>query len=183
MSDDVSEKTAIANTLEGNSRAFEYIVKKYKNYIYTIIIRNNVLGTEADELFQDVFLKAFEKLKSYKDDYSFKNWIFTIALNHIRNYRRKRYLAGMLPFKLGRFYQEAQETPQADTGLENEINRALADLARPYFSVIMLYYYENKTYEEISVCLDKPIGTVKIWLSRAKKILQKKLKQHSSFFV
>jgi len=180
----ISDNAVVRQVLSGDNEAFAELLKKYKNYIYTVIVRNSVYGSEADELFQEIFIKIFTKLTLFNESYSFKNWIFTIALNHTRNYRRTQFIRNVLPV---RSILLQPDTPCMDSNRdviqEKELNHALAGLPRDYFTVIMFFYYENKSYDEIAYIMKKPTGTIKTYLFRAKKILKKKLKHLERSFV
>ena len=63
---DPDEKIAIAECKKQNPDGSEYLIKKYKNYIFTIIVRHNIYNEEADELFQDIFLKVISNIRKYR---------------------------------------------------------------------------------------------------------------------
>ncbi len=185
--DSRSEEIAIARTREGDSEAFAYIVRSYKNYVYTIIVRNHLYNEEADEVFQEIFARAFERIGQYKPQYSFKNWLFTVALNYIRNYNRSKRVRGIFREKarqeaIHHIKYPSDETSR-DVVAEAALNRELSKLPKKYFQVIMLYYYEDKKYEEIAGIIEKPVGTVKTYLHRARERLKKSLKQFDEISV
>jgi RNA polymerase sigma-70 factor (ECF subfamily) len=158
-------------------RAFAEIVDRYKHRVHWLVIR--MIGSpEAEDLTQEVFLRAYEAMPRLRDAGTLKTWLYKIAhnlcLNEIkRRGRRGEHLS---------LEEEGEETvhwllPGTRQGLEEEIERrdlsecvrALVEgLPLPYRTVITLFYVQQARYEEISEIMGIPLGTVKTYLHRAR---------------
>jgi len=139
----------------------------------------------AEELANDVFIKAYENLGEYdQNEAKVSTWIFTIAKNHLIDYFRKRKLqtTSMTDMEDDEgndlFYYTDNTTPETDmvnNELGNTIMNAIISLPSKYQTIVDMFLIKEKSHEEISESLSIPIGTVKGTIHRAKKLLQKRL--------
>ncbi|MBN8216348.1 MAG: RNA polymerase sigma factor [Spirochaetes bacterium] len=175
------EEEAIARAKAGHGDAFTPVVQAYRGYVYTLILRSGIRGEDADDLFQEVFLRAFRAIARYQAGRSFKNWLCTITLNCIRTRRLKIRLRGLFGFGHG----DAEKIPDVrdtDSGdahdeasRQERLHRAMGALPESQRRILLLCYYERASYEAISRELGLPLGTVKTHLFRAKEALRRKL--------
>lgn len=175
------EEAAIARAKAGDGEAFTPVVQAYRGYVYTLILRSGIRGEDADDLFQEIFLRAFRALAQYQAGRSFKNWLCTIALNGIRTRRLKTRLKGWLGLGRG----DAEEIPDeraTDAGAAHDeaqrqerLHRAMGALPEAQRRILLLCYYEHASYEEIASTLQVPLGTVKTHLFRAKEALRREI--------
>ncbi|MBP7795877.1 MAG: RNA polymerase sigma factor [Elusimicrobiales bacterium] len=136
---------------------------------------------EARDITQEVFLKAYENIEKFREESKISSWLYRIAFNLSINWSER---------KKGKEIQIDEETI-ADIPSEEDpydkiyekemlsasLNEILETLPDKYKIVLKLYYFEDKSYEELSAILGIPINTVKIHLLRAKKILKKKFSE------
>jgi RNA polymerase sigma factor (sigma-70 family) len=143
---------------------------------------------EANDLVQETFIKAFNALESYNDQYAFSTWLYKIAFNNCIDTIRKKKLKTLpldKPIRLreGEVHHEIRDDTHSPEGryLFSEKQKLIQDtidtLSPKYRKVIILRHQEEKSYEEISQILNIPIGTVKARIFRARELLKKKLKE------
>lgn len=172
---------------EGDQKAFETLLKKYRNLVYHVMIKMVRNPQEAEDLSQEAFIKAFNALASFNEEFAFSTWLMKIATNNCIDYLRKKKLRTYSidePLQ----YKEEQvqiELPDHDptperTLLNQErsklINDAIQSLPPRYRHVIVLRHQEEKSYEDIAEILKLPLGTVKARIFRAREMLNKKIR-------
>jgi RNA polymerase sigma-70 factor (ECF subfamily) len=186
----VSEETALVAELKaGSEEAFAYILAVYQNPVFNLI--GHILENEADaaDVLQDVFLKVFKGIRHFHGDSSLKTWIYRIAVHEASNHRRgwlRRHWrepisvddADAQPVVVAAEAQLGLETP-LDTLEQAErqelVKRALASLAQPYKTAVILREIEGLSYEEIAQVMGVAEGTVKSRLLRGRELLRRKL--------
>ncbi len=165
---------------DGKKNEFVHIVKKYKDAIYYFILKMVRNEEDAMDLAQETFIKAYNGLGGYQESYSFKSWLFTIASHHTIDFlrkRKKRREVDLLDVD-----QDGSYVAPIDAIIENEMMQRLeheiAKLPDNYRMVILLKHKEELTIEDISAVMDVPEGTVKVWLHRARKRLEKRIQSN-----
>lgn len=140
---------------------------------------------EAEDLIQDVYLKAYAHWDQFEPGTNSKAWIFKILYNtHINRLKKKRQEPSVLPpEKLDIFPVTTNSLPtELKTILEelvgDEINKAMKNIPNEYVDTLVLAWLGNFSYAEISEILDCPIGTVMSRLSRARLLLRKSLSEY-----
>lgn len=179
------ETQLVEKSMDGDLDAFEELVLLFDKKIYNYCLRMTNNRSDAEDLAQEVFLKAYKNLKNFRNDSKFSTWIYRIAYNTcIDNYRKKRLK--LLP--LNKIIDEEQQEisiPSPDPLPEEQvisnekyslIKECIAQLKPRYKSVIILRDIHNYSYREIAEILEIPIGTVKSDISRARALLRKALK-------
>jgi RNA polymerase sigma-70 factor, ECF subfamily len=169
----------------GSEEAFTDLLKAYQNPVFNLIAHIVENNTDAADVLQDVFLKVFRGICHFHGDSSLKTWIYRIAVHEASNHRRgwiRRHRRE--PFSLEETTQPAVsledrgETPyQALEQLERQmlVKRALASLAQPYRTVVVLREIEGLSYEEIAKVVGVAEGTVKSRLMRGRELLRQKI--------
>ena len=179
------ETQLVEKSMDGDLDAFEELVLLFDKKIYNYCLRMTNNRSDAEDLAQEVFLKAYKNLKNFRKDSKFSTWIYRIAYNTcVDNYRKKRLK--LLP--LNKIIDEEQQEisiPSPDPLPEEQvisnekyslIKECIAQLKPRYKSAIILRDIHNYSYREIAEILDIPIGTVKSDISRARALLRKALK-------
>ncbi len=171
------ERRLIERAKAGNADAFRQLVDAYKERLFAFVWRTVRDHHEAEDIAQGAFVKAYEALRSYDEQYAFSTWLFTIAhrlcLNHLR---KRRDVAGELD--LARVTRAAPDPPRTLAGTEEArrlravIWSAVAELSLPQQSAVLLFYREGKGCEEIGRVLGMPAVTVKSHLHRARAKLR-----------
>ena len=146
-------------------RAFEVLLQRYQDKVFRLVYSLLRNPSGAEEVTQDVFLKVWQALDGYDGRASLSTWVYTIARNtsisHLRaeSYRKTLSL------------DEAPEPLAADEPVLSriEIERLVAGLPEEQRQVVMLFYLQERSIEDVAVMLDLPEGTVKSYLHRARK--------------
>ncbi|MGB2763688.1 MAG: sigma-70 family RNA polymerase sigma factor [Candidatus Aminicenantaceae bacterium] len=159
----------VQNGREQSISAFEFLIEKFKNRIFTVCYR--IIGNieDAKDISQDTFVEIYMKLKTLQDPRKFSVWIYKIAVNKSINFLRKKRRV-LLFSKANSFVTEEKdkEIIKRDT-----INFLLNRLTPDYRAVLVLFYIEDKTIKEIASILDITESAVKMRLKRAREKLKK----------
>ncbi len=171
----------IKQTLSGNVNAYAFLVEKYKHMVYILAIRIVKNREEAEEISQDVFVKAFKKLESFKGESKFSTWVYKIAyyasLDVVK--RNKRFVSSeniddIRDGDLGKV-QDAISYLH-DEERKKVINEALLKLNEDERIILTLYYFEDYPVKEISKVVNLSIDNIKTKLFRSRKKLATILK-------
>jgi RNA polymerase sigma-70 factor, ECF subfamily len=178
MQEDV---TLVRRTLAGDQQAFAGLVEKYKDSVFNVAYRMLGNPTEAEDVAQETFVRAYTQLHTYKDTHRFSTWLLSISSHlSIDQLRRRRFLALPLenvPFlewiaDLGRGPEEAVLVGEAS----DEMQRILSMLPAKYRAVLILRYWHDLSYEEIAQALDLTPPLVKARLHRARELVARNIK-------
>ncbi|MHB0995302.1 MAG: RNA polymerase sigma factor [Elusimicrobiales bacterium] len=174
-----NEAGLLRRIAEGERELFGELVLKHQDFIFNVVSKYVRFEEEARDLTQDVFLKAYENIEKFRGDSKLSSWLYSIAYNLSMNWsERKACRETQLDDELA---ETVPEPPSlADEIYDRELQLArisgvLAELPEKYRAVIKLYYFEDRSYQEIADTLGLPINTVKVHLLRAKDQLRKKL--------
>lgn len=154
---------------EGCISAFEFLIERFKNRVFTVCYR--VIGNieDAKDISQDTFIEIYMKLKTLQDPRKFSVWIYKIAVNKSINFlRKKRRL-----FLFSEANSFVTEEKNKDIIKRDTINFLLSRLTPDHRTVLVLFYIEDKTIKEIASILDITESAVKMRLTRAREKLKK----------
>lgn len=157
----------IAHCRSGSETAVERLVNDYKDGVFRLALSVLDDAAEANEATQDAFIAALGALESYRDDSSFKAWLYTIALNISRSRLRKRKTLAALKNTLQSiFHVQSQRIPSPeDIVVQNEqdakIWKALEQLGEKHRLPMVLRYYHELSMGEIADILKINEGTVR----------------------
>jgi len=177
----------------GDMQAFGSLVAKYQDRVFNVILRICQNPADAEELAQETFLKALERLETFRGQSRFYTWLFRIAVNAALSHQRR---AGRIRFRplpepgsmeqlapsdgaagLGRRPRDPRPDQAAMTRESHQhLLQALADLEEDFRVVVVLRDIEDMDYKQIARVLDVPAGTVKSRLHRGRQILREKLR-------
>lgn len=172
-----SDQDLVSQALEGNSTALEHLFKRYREGIFQLYMQRTGGNREdTDDLLQETYIKVFLNLHRYNRDYTFGQWIYTIARNTFVDFVRKRredlsidqMQSGRAPIT------PASGTPTPEESFINTQQRAqfehhLERMTPRYRQLIELRFYHELSYEEIAQQLAIPLGTVKTQIHRARE--------------
>lgn len=160
--------------LNGNTDYFEELVSRYKNLVYSIILRMINNSDEADDLAQEVFIKVYKNLDKYYPDYKFSTWIIRITTNHVIDFRRKKTVQ-TTDIEDVSYELAAEGSPEEDYIRKEEkehLKDVLNQLPDMYKIPIVLYHQQGLSYQEISDVIDEPLSKVKNRIFRGRKMLK-----------
>ena len=169
------EAHIIKEILNGKTEQYEYFLDRYGQQVFVLVDRIASCQEDAEELTQDVFLKAFQQLSSFKAESSFSTWIYRIATNlAISAVRKKRNDVLRLDDSV---FANLSDT-QVDEALEDEseeqmerLQQAMNQLEADERALITLYYLEEKPLAEVAFILGMTEGNAKVKLHRIRKKL------------
>jgi len=169
--DDIYYIEAVRN---GNVQAFSFLIEKYQKLVYTLALKLLKKPEEAEEMAQDTFIKAFQKLDSYEGKSKFSTWLYSITYNACISELRKR----RIEFKS---LDDRQISDQKKEDQEKYLNLALEKLPEDDQVLVTLYYYESQSMDEISQITGLTVSNIKVKIHRARKrmytILHEMLKE------
>jgi len=162
--------------LNSQQEAFTELVNRYKNLVYSIILRKTNNSDEIDDLAQDVFLKIYKNLASYSSEFKFSTWVMRITSNHIIDFHRKRKAETVPLEAAAEVVSEDRSSSPEDSLVHQEeserIGRILDELPAMYKIPIVMYHQKDMSYQEIADKLDEPLSKVKNRIFRGRKILK-----------
>ncbi|MCB1143527.1 MAG: sigma-70 family RNA polymerase sigma factor [Leptospiraceae bacterium] len=147
---------------------------KYQGMVYSEALRYTRSQEEAEDLTQEIFLKAFEKLSTFKGTSKFPTWLYRIG----RNMANMKYRKRVLPESNRELLSQAacsKSSPERiaiDKETRGNIRDHLSRLPGVYQNPIFMYYFENMSYQEISDKLNLKVNTLKSYILRGKELLK-----------
>jgi RNA polymerase sigma-70 factor (ECF subfamily) len=175
LNDIYPDERIVRQVLNGDTDSFRTIVKRYQTYIYSIGMRFFKNTDDSNDFVQDVFLKVYNELKSFKGKAAFRSWLIRIAYNFGIN----KIKAGKLDNVVFEESVSGEPTPEQSHIKDETISllrRAIDNLPEQYRICVDLYFFMGLKYTEIESITGYPINTIKSNVLRAKLILRDKLR-------
>ena len=173
----ISDEYIIRKVQKGDFELYSLIIERYQDRIFSIGMRFFYNRDDAADFCQEVFLKTFDKINSYREIAPFRYWLFKLSYNHAINIKKSR------PDPvISSDYEDIQSEarPPEKTHFYNEIKKVLTDeinrLPERYRICLDFYFFSGLKYNEISEITGFPVNTIKSDVLRAKNILRQKLK-------
>jgi len=172
------EAGLIAKIAAGEKEFFGELVLKHQDFIFNVVRQYVRIDEEARDITQEVFVKAYEHIEAFRGDSKLSSWLYRIAYNLSINWsERRKGRETQLDESFAETLTEGGST--ADEIFDRElvlsrIKEVIDEMPAKYKIIIKLYYFDDKTYQEIADTLSIPINTVKIQLLRAREIIRKK---------
>jgi RNA polymerase sigma-70 factor (ECF subfamily) len=166
-----ADKQYIEQTLAGDINAFGQLVGKYKNRVFALTLRITNSQPDAEELAQDVFVKAYDSLKNFKGNAQFSTWLFRIAYNTAISYTRKRKIVKteLNENIIANFMGSASSEKEQQLQL---LEKALLILNEEDRGIVTLYYMQECSVKDIVRITGLNENSIKVKLFRARKKLQ-----------
>jgi RNA polymerase sigma-70 factor (ECF subfamily) len=178
------DQDLIAASLRGETGAFGQLVGRYQNRLFNSLTRMTGSVEDAEDITQEAFVHAFQKLHTFRGGSRFYSWLFRIALNAAVTLHRKRDKATAsveaVREQVGFEPADARpnSTPQAPLETSERqalVQRTLRELPEEFRQVLVLREMDEMSYEEIAEIVDCPIGTVRSRIHRARQELRDRL--------
>ncbi len=175
---DAKDNILVKNAAAGDENAFSTLVSLHKKKVAALGFSFFKNAEDADDFVQDVFLCVFRTLKSFRGESSFSTWLMRLSYNlaSTAKNRRKDYL----PISDEESINSEYETPEEEEikrVTKEAIKESVASLPEKYALCVELYFFYDKSYEEISGITSLPLNTIKSHIFRAKRILREKLRE------
>jgi RNA polymerase sigma factor (sigma-70 family) len=180
------EELVINRVLKGDQSAFSILVRKYQDYVFTLVLRFTTNREDAEEIAQDVFVKAYRSLADFRGDAKFSTWLFTITRTTCLSFLRKKKLDTVsLDNERTGLQVGNQESGFGANGIEQKskhtmLNNAISMLSPDDAQVLNLFYQGDQSLEEIGKIMRLDPNTVKVKLFRARQRLKDKMEKHFS---
>ncbi|MCA6078739.1 RNA polymerase sigma factor [Fulvivirga sedimenti] len=172
------DQLLIERTLKGDMQAFRWLITRNQHLVSRVVGRIIQNEDEMEEVCQDVFLKAYDKLATFRGVSKFSTWLVSIAyhmsLNHAKKKKRPQVSIDEVHSR-GATERGADDVMELDD-LKTTLENALRKLPEAQRNVITLFHLEEMTYEEVAEITGMPIGTVKNYLFRGRNQLKEILK-------
>lgn len=187
MTQDDNDQELVRRVQAGDQSAFNVLVLKYQHRVLKLVSRFVSDPTEAEDVTQEAFLKAYRALPSFRGDSAFYTWLYRIAINTAKNAlvaNRRRPVDFDLDLQDPDQHDRQSMLKDADTPegvlltdeIRGVVERALEQLPEDLRTAIVLRELEGLSYEEIAEAMDCPVGTVRSRIFRAREAIDKKLK-------
>ena len=179
----ITESETIQEILQGNRHRFSELVTRYQGMVFRTAMGFLHSKEDADDLTQEVFIRAYEALETYKFDSAFSTWLYRITVNRslnqlARTRRRNLVVVAGDMFKQLLGAEDPQRNPHTlmeDEQRDQAIRKAIDSLPKNQQTAFVLSKYEALTQKEIAVVMRTSEGAVEQLLQRAKSTLRKKL--------
>jgi RNA polymerase sigma-70 factor, ECF subfamily len=182
-----SDESLMGSVCDGSAQAFEVLVRRYEKRLFNYLCRMTGNAADADDLFQETFLRVHKHRRRYDRTARFKPWLYQIATNackdHFKYMNRRRHQSLDARSEEGIAVAERIADPApgpreaamfSDT--QQLLDAAIAQLPEHYKSVFLMAKYEGLKYDEIADALDIPVGTVKSRMNKAVNDVMAQLK-------
>ncbi len=167
----------MARTCQGDQSALAGLVERYEKPLYNYILRMSGQHANAEDLFQETWLKVYRFRDRYQEGKPFKPWLYQIATNVCRDWGRKRGRSKEVSLEALEHIQHSdhRDNPRQQAQhheLAETLQGAIAELPEKQRSVFWMARYDEMTYDEIAQALKIPVGTVKSRINHAVRQLR-----------
>ena len=184
MSTGLNDTEIIGKVLSGDQQAYAGLVNRYQNYVFTLALRFTKNREDAEEVAQDIFIKAYRSLADFRGASKFSTWLYTIVNNTCITFLRKKKLETH-SLDNEKMFEVADNQ---DSGLRANlveqksrvamVNKAITMLGPDDAEIITLFYKAEQTLDEIAQILRLESNTAKVRLHRARTRLKEKMETY-----
>ncbi|MEM0942240.1 MAG: sigma-70 family RNA polymerase sigma factor [Bacteroidota bacterium] len=174
----MKDQELVSQVLKGSDTAFRLLIERYQRLVVHMVARIIDSAMDREEICQDVFIKIYDKLSTFKFDAKLSTWIATIAYRTAVNFAKKKKIDQVdleaVSFKIGAEVSMAEEKD-----MKQFIHRLVDQLPVNYKTVLTLFYLDGFSYPEIVEVTGMPEGTVKNYIHRARIKLKSIVEQYA----
>lgn len=170
---ELEDEELVILSQQGDTQAFGELIERYKGMIFTMIHR--ILGNpgEAEDVAQDVFLRAYKALPGFRKEAKFSTWLYRICHNLCITTAKKNRRKELFLSRATSGHQDSVEVAYERKEIREKVRRLISELPPAYSSAITLRHIQGLSYKEISEILGQPLGTTKSTILRAREQLKK----------
>lgn len=186
---ELTDTEIIKRVLQGEQALFAQLVQRYQQYVFTLVGRFTASREDAEEISQDIFVKAYRSLADFRGEAKFSTWLYTVVRTSCITFLRKKKLDTTSLDNERTFLQlESKESGFKANMIEQKSRHAMVNAAIQLLSpddsqVLTLFYKGEQTLEEIGRIMGLDPNTVKVKLHRARNRLKEKMEKHFSYAV
>jgi RNA polymerase sigma factor (sigma-70 family) len=184
MSTGLNDNELISKVLSGDQQAYASLVSRYQNYVFTLALRFTKSREDAEEVSQDIFIKAYRAMADFRGASKFSTWLYTIVNTTCITFLRKKKLE-VHSLDNEKVFEVAdnQDSGMRANMIEQKsrvsmVNQAIKMLSADDAEVITLFYKSEQSLEEIAQILGVEANTAKVRLHRARTRLKEKMETH-----
>ncbi|MBI1341832.1 MAG: sigma-70 family RNA polymerase sigma factor [Terrimonas sp.] len=184
MSTGLHDNEIISRVLQGEQNAYAELVNRYQPYVFTLVLRFIKNREEAEEVAQDIFIKAYRSLADFRRESKFSTWLYTIVNTTCITFLRKKRL-DTYSLDNEKVFEMADNVDSGFSANQVEqkskltmVTKAISMLNPDDAEVITLFYKAEQSLEEIGQILGLEPNTVKVRLHRARQRLKEKMELH-----
>lgn len=171
------EAEIVARVLKGDRKAYAMLVEEYKSPVYNLAYRMTGNSSDADDLTQETFIRAYKYLWRYDSKRKFFTWLYSISLNLIKNHIKKNKIISKGVDGIRILSAEQSNSLQDRQFIENhDINVYLLQVPYKLRSLIIMKYHQELSFEEIAQITGKSLSAVKMSIYRGLESLKKMIK-------
>ncbi len=182
MSNKAADQLLVERVKKGDKKAYDLLVLKYQHKIIKLVMRYVHDPSEAQDVAQEAFVKAYRALPKFRGDSAFYTWLYRISINTAKNYivaMNRRPLDYNLDLQDPEQYEVNSKLKDEDSPegllqrdeLRQTIETTLASLPEDLRTAIMLREVDGMSYEEIAQAMECPVGTVRSRIFRAREAI------------
>ncbi|MBN8865183.1 MAG: sigma-70 family RNA polymerase sigma factor [Sphingobacteriales bacterium] len=184
MSTGLNDNEIISKVLSGDQQAYSLLVSRYQNFVFTLVLRFVKSREDAEEVAQDVFIKAYRALADFKGASKFSTWLYTIVNTTSLSFLRKKKLEvhsldNERVFEVADSIDSGMQANQIEARSRVDmVNKAIGLLGGDDAEIITLFYKGEQSLDEIAQILGIEPNTAKVRLHRARGRLKEKMETH-----
>jgi len=181
MNSGITDRELITRVLKGEQQVYAELVKRYQDFVFTLALRYAPAREDAEEIAQDVFVKAYRALPDFRGDSKFSTWLYAIVNSTSLSFLRKKKLdTRSLDEEKVLLKAEKDHTTSAAAPVEQKsraamVNTAIRMLSPSDATLITLFYKMEQSLEEIAAVMGMEPNTAKVKLHRARSRLKEKM--------
>ena len=172
---ELSDEQLVQETLNGNPMSYSLLVQRYQSRIISLAFRALRDRALAEDLAQEVFLRAYRSLRHFQTHRRFGPWLVTIATNRVRDFLRTRSRRNEVTWEFDRVSVDAEEmalNKAVSRQVLEHIAKGIGNMPKETAEVLQLRFVEGMDYEDIASTMNVPVGTIKSRISRARATLR-----------
>lgn len=182
MTEQTDEELA-GRVQSGDKQAFSQLMKRYEEKLTRYARRFLADSEDVHDVVQDVFIKTYVNMRAFDKERRFSPWIYRIAHNELVNAYKKRKRERLSYVDLEVVFPFLRAKEKTDAGVQDAetkelLEHGLEKINPKYREAIVLFYFEELSYQDIADILKVPISTVGVWIKRGKSALKSKLATH-----
>ena len=177
----MDDATLIAQVQAGHTHANRFLIEKYKNLVWHMVLRMVSQQEDVEDLCQEVFLRVFKDIGKFRGESKLSTWIGTIAYNMSVTYLRKKgrnilvTVEDYAPVTAGMPAEESADKTFDKNNMKKIVHQIIDSLPVQYRTVITLFYLEELSYKEIEEITGMPDGTIKSYLNRGRQAIRERI--------
>jgi RNA polymerase sigma factor (sigma-70 family) len=179
-----TDNEVITRVLRGEHQLYAELVTRYQNFVFTLALRYTPIREDAEEIAQDVFVKAYKALKDFRGESKFSTWLYSIVNSTAITFLRKKKL-DVKSLDNENVYEQAESRDSGTSANQVEVKskvemvtKAIQLLSPDDAKLITLFYKAEQSLEEIAHIMNLETNTVKVKLHRARTRLKEKMEKY-----